>query len=1111
MFTSIVKGLADHNPYLLSNKTSKLALGLRDLALNYIRYQSSQLSSFESSSSSEIPPLVKVVEYCSLLLEEWSESCTNTTSSGKILDKIYMYFLEVNDNISSDDIDHLGALSNVESFQTNLAETMVNICANTIECLEDLADFEYLWDAVLQDTETDVPTMFGHNNGGSIFCKVDGQPTTKNIHQIMEGNGDLLVTSKSIRQVAKELAWVCSLISMNDGDSDREQRIINSAACVDLVTASLMAPIVSAPAAKRRRLMSGDIEPQRSVEDEGAGALSTMLTGDCNSTYLREKAKKSLVQAASDLLSFTSSDTTQIQHKEIVSSAQKCASCMLPLLTADRRVNSARKYSPASHLLVFVSSHQLRQKNLLVLQNYYYNTISDKIRATLTNMPSTIGKSQRAFVVGKFIGNLQRTAFIDSVKAFSQLTFSERKLLAPFASTSSMASEAGGDSLSVTTMTYAPEPKPTTRHVIQISRVKNPPTSEAEAKDLNHWTTALFRIVSESSSIKPSPWLMNYLNPSITDSRMDGAWNTKVLPVLRYFLGIVANDCCLSDCTISDTGKCQVQRGHTLHALPSAVLMMYYLSLESIVRSSPLQYNMVHKAERFHSSLFSICYYCLSKAMQPEGQSFTIEDIGTCPIEFYKLVDLFIQVMKPSDSNSTEEGHTSLSLPSYLIQVLRQLQTMLLEMIWMSSNDLEVKIETSFIRMVSKLRETPSTWEQIFAVEENKKEKIMQGNNRMQVLVGFMLNNLTNVINRRINGLCTLLSLSSPTSTTEITMKLFNKILRDRTDLFYNRHPDQIMLCCLLVTLRAKSNNVHEENSFRHIANAYMKMHKDVLGSEIPYRILHRIKNCCSENDDEFGDIITLYNNVFLPTILPFWSSFKDGCLREEEIEASCKSPVLESALSQDDESMRDNKGDDNNVDDNVWKDEARNDGPCARNDDVATKESTFEDGTVDTVSIKAVDDRGDEEREETKPTDRVPVDNVGFTLPDHSDSSSSASLEEEELNNNADEVRLDDGMAEAGLQQNGTGRSDEVVVNNDTTSKNEGINGESSSSLAGVASPTSLDVIKGRGGYCLSHKGNIRFREVSTINMCLHYRMFISYSNLFLSHSYLFAYTHVT
>ena len=100
--------------------------------------------------------------------------------------------------------------------------------------------------------------------------------------------------------------------------------------------------------------------------------------------------------------------------------------------------------------------------------------------------------------------------------------------------------------------------------------------------------------------------------------------------------------------------------------------------------------------------------------------------------------------------------------------------------------------------------------------------------------------------------------------------------------------------------------------------------------------------------------------------------------------------------------------------------------------------------------------------------------------------------------------------MAEAGLQKNGTGRSDEVVVN-DTTSKNEGINGESSSSLAGVASPTSLDVIKGRGGYCLSHKGNIRFREVSTINMCLHYRMFISYSNLFLSHSYLFAYTHVT
>lgn len=1057
MLTSIIKGLA-YRTHVSPNKSVE---GLQGLALNFVRYQ----SQFAPDNVTPVT-FVQVVQQCSILVKKWGadegiDDNKQEPNMNSIVMKMYLYLLD-GFILPGKRGNSLSTIIQDESFQKLrliqklLIQTLDNICLNTIECLEDLADFEYLWGATLRDPGKDKP-LFGpdgistYNNqsgdgddvgksvkgdyqcpkclkefnfsssqtGAASFanhvraCKHEEQQGTKK-----RKSRESSVTSESIRQIAKELAWVFSRISNPNGE--RKQRIINAAACVDLVTASLMAPIISASATKRRRFERGVIDPRRSEEDESAAALSTILTGQSSiksdaeySRQLREKSKKSLLQGTSDLLSSVTNETTPTQNKDILAGAQNVASCMIPWLITENQSN--KKSSPASQLLAVMSSHKLRQRNLHKLKEIYHNSKSDKMKETFSNTSlEDISNDQKALKMAWFIANLQRMAFIDSVDEFFYLSSTERKYLAPFAASptpTTVDQTQSSDSFSVRAITYrVPEPQPM-RCALQISRVKNEPLTQGELNDVNEWATALLCIVSESSSIKPSHWLMNYLEPppavgGFVGQMIAGSWRAKILPVLRYFIRIVAHDCQLSlhECTISDAGKYSVQQGDTT---PGAVLMMYYLSLETIIRSSPMQYTMVHDAQRFHSSLFSLCYFCLRKAKQPDGRCFLLEDIGTCPIEFYKLVELFIQVLKPADSTSVMENR-SLNLPAYLIRVLRQLQTMLLGMIWMS-DDLEVKVELTFLGMISKLRENPVVWNQTFPTSSN--ENLMQGNSKEESLVRYMLGNLIHVVNQRVTTLCQLLGVSSVHTTSEKTMDLFKKVLHDRTDIFFDRHPDQLMLCSLYATLCAQRKKYAPKVGFQKVADAYMLMNRDILGSEIPYTILHRVKNC-SDNARWFGDILLLYNKVFVPAVQSFWRSFKDEVRREAQFN---------------DEASRDSDDAMENVDDEVDDDNV-DDGSDESNESLKDPSSISGDNQASPPAIGAGFDnplmQGDEGMSKDKDgTDddgggKVPAKpnggdgKSGFSLPDQSDSSSASTsgeeeVEDEKASNLAESVKL--------------------------------------------------------------------------------------------------------
>ena len=203
--------------------------------------------------------------------------------------------------------------------------------------------------------------------------------------------------------------------------------------------------------------------------------------------------------------------------------------------------------------------------------------------------------------------------------------------------------------------------------------------------------------------------------------------------------------------------------------------------------------------------------------------------------------------------------------------MLTKLKQMLVSMMWMS-DDLDGKIESSFLSMVSKVREEDQTVWRSCVYGSNTDENSKQVENKDHMLMRFMIGEFTNDIRCRASTLCQLMSISYTDTTTKMSIELFKRVLCERTDIFYDRHPHQLMMCCLYAVLCAQSNTHARkarqklEVSFQKIAEAYMKMNRDDFGSEIPYTILHRVKNC-SKQDDQFGDVMDIIYEEILKLI----------------------------------------------------------------------------------------------------------------------------------------------------------------------------------------------------------------------------------------------------
>ncbi len=809
------------------------------VALRFVQYQ--RLMNLPST-------LVQIIEQqCSHVLGKFDE---------KTKANLYNYFWSMTTSESNNN-GSTTSLHFIAQFEKLLSHTLKNICSNTQRNLEDLMDFDLLWEA-----STDNTLLFG---------------------------GDSLV-----EDTAKELAWAlsrttCQSVLQDDGtdvhNCERRYRIVHEAACIDLVLAAMLTQLHTSngeyPEPKRMR-------PERDPRD----------------------VKQYLLNTIEELLKYTVPDEEiVIEMSDLNTTAQQVATSIMPFIDDEKKTDQDEDVVPPA-LLSCISSHQQRQTCLSRLKERQRLVGAEKAKELLLSIPSHLHFAGKAIKIGWQVPRLQQRTY-DHLYGFYQLGLSEREMLASFVLKHHGVQESNGtnanganrsqnDILAICYRNHQAErtmsPPTDDLNAIHISGWKEPPLSDAERDELKKWISHISSGTAPACTVAPSHRLKVYLKASslpLPPSQTNGStnpsaltWETVALPVLNYCLTKAAKDfgmACLF--TISETGD-HIVPHVTTHPMPSAILQLYFAALEIILhhdaakRKTDANPSTVLNV-RFHSALFALCRFCLHKArhlntghqndilLSIENQSLLIEDIGTCPIVYYKLIDSFIKALSPGSEYATK-FYQGMALPSRIIQSLRRLQEMLLGLMWMNNSvKMTGDADSTFIGMINKLKQNPTTWKQLCPIGTEKEADSTISNDKDRIFVGYVLRNLAKAIGRRTLALCVHLSVPETPAVASKAMVVFVNMLYHNVDMFIDRHPDQLMLCSLY--LACCKLKLAPTVDFQKIKDAYMKLNEKFYDKSTLNAIFFEVK---LSEPAERGNLVAFYNDIFTPNVRPFWKSF---------------------------------------------------------------------------------------------------------------------------------------------------------------------------------------------------------------------------------------------
>jgi hypothetical protein len=352
---------------------------------------------------------------------------------------------------------------------------------------------------------------------------------------------------------------------------------------------------------------------------------------------------------------------------------------------------------------------------------------------------------------------------------------------------------------------------------IHIRGLIGPSITDGQRKELHEWTEGILEEATSSDppAVRPSETLLSLLGDPMTMDD-DSNWQSVICPVIQSCLVSSAVDTNAhvegntntnghgTSIAISTHAPLEFTFHSSSHPLPAASLHLYYTALERILNGhkSHDSRNMLLLNSQFHKSLYSLCHFCVVKAIDCGQSHFDMKGTGSCPIVYYKLIEAYLTEM-------------TTVIPTYLTEVLRRIQEMMLDSLWSFDFDVEQSqsFGPSFIGMINKLRERPSCWPIVslrklcpirFGVltslgrDESSKESMF---------VGYIVSKLLTLMERRYEALCremsllheNELSLSKANDVKEEAMTLFLSLMCYRIDIFFGRHPDQIMLCTLYI------------------------------------------------------------------------------------------------------------------------------------------------------------------------------------------------------------------------------------------------------------------------------------------------------------------------
>jgi len=378
----------------------------------------------------------------------------------------------------------------------------------------------------------------------------------------------------------------------------------------------------------------------------------------------------------------------------------------------------------------------------------------------------------------------------------------------------------------------------------------------------------------------------------------------------------------------SDTGQVFVNGDSKMtadtHAC-KAVAALYYHALEAILYREQVFTNdekisdgglRVVKNASFFRAVFSCCTVCVIKALtttkvlrsylgsKQEEQDMvaavhmpvpvlTILNLCQCnPYDVLVVSDAFCNSMTQATARGNLQSPLMFPFPRLLVNEIRHTKGLLLDSLaW-------VRVPGSmgmadWIEALKKLgpkspkngnaendsaslqwwppeilvrRETDLVLEKIEPSDCKTKSYPSQGDDYYEEYrnISRLLRDILGDADARIRALCNFLGIP-PLSPVQTQVNVaFQYLLRHHVDVFYNRHMDPLILCCLYGV--GKSMRHLPDLRFARIIDAYVAVRGQDLGDVTCQRIVRHVrltKNGASD-DAPIGNVILLYNNVFV-------------------------------------------------------------------------------------------------------------------------------------------------------------------------------------------------------------------------------------------------------
>ena len=400
--------------------------------------------------------------------------------------------------------------------------------------------------------------------------------------------------------------------------------------------------------------------------------------------------------------------------------------------------------------------------------------------------------------------------------------------------------------------------------------------------DYSQWDKQLSMACRQTSMIKPSKRLVSLLGvSSMSDTN---SWQFVLCPVIKSCLHSSDRDFYpninLSSRKIIQLAPLEfhfescADDGNTRR-----VLHLYYSALELLLQKhTDDNRKMLLLNVQFHKSLYWLCHFCIVLTTGREGP-YIMRDTGSCPIVYYKLMEDFLVEMNTSRAFMSNASH-SFVLPMFLIHRLRIVQEMILDSLWLE--DVMQGSRESFVAMVQKLQSSgvwpiPSLREKC-PMSFEKSSSGPSESSKESMFVGYILHKTLMLAERRCKSLCEKLSLPNnftgltPSKCNQIkekTMALFTSLMCHRVELFYHRHPDQILLCAMYMI--CSKLGLALKVTFVNIVRAYESYKKKNLKLEVVQRILYDIPDCME--DGSRGGMISFFNvsRVCFSSYVIFW------------------------------------------------------------------------------------------------------------------------------------------------------------------------------------------------------------------------------------------------